>query len=92
MAIEKVVLPQPAYPFKPRNRYKVPVKQWAKWPDVARAVFNSTHEQMIDSQRAFKHPKQEPMPRAHWKTLAWNAAWIAADNVRDCLRSWAAAA
>ncbi len=80
--------PVPEYPFHPRNRYKVPPAQWAKWPDVSRAVFNGMYQQLM-LPRHVQHPRMLAMPYAHWKTIQWNAAWLAADNVRDCLRAWA---
>ena len=65
------------------NRYKVPQKQWRKWSDKAREVFNETYRTMVRNQWAFLHPKAEAAPRAHWRTVAWNAAWIAADAVNE---------
>lgn len=85
---DKVELPVPAYPFYPRNRYKVPEKQWRKWGELSRAVFNGVFEQMADG-RMYVHPRYPAPAAEQWHTIRWNAAWIAADNVRDCLKTWA---
>lgn len=61
------------------NRYKVPQKQWRKWSDLQRHVFNETYGIMAKSPDLFLHRKQEPLSREHWRVTAWNAAWIAAD-------------
>lgn len=66
-----------------RNRYKVQKRMWRKWSQAARKVFNDTHFQMINSQWIFTHPQADKISREHWKTIAWNAAWTAAEAVRD---------
>lgn len=81
-------LPVPRYPLHPSNRYKVPERQWRRWPEIARVVFNAQFQQMRE-QRSLQHPKMATMPKEHWRTIAWNSAWLAADNVRDCLKTWA---
>lgn len=64
------------------NRYKVPAKQWEKWSNTARRVFNGTYFAMRPSmQFAFLHPKAAPISREHWDTVRWNAAWMAAETV-----------
>ena len=61
------------------NRNKVPLKQWKRWSEHARGVFNSLYETMMGDSSIFLHPKA-PTPRPfHWKTTCWNASWIAAD-------------
>lgn len=60
------------------NRHKVPAKQWKRWSDHARHVFNAVFAGMAD-QPLFLHPKATPAKREHWKTTRWNAAWTAAD-------------
>jgi len=68
-----------------RNLYRVPKKQWRKWSDLARKVFNATYNFMMDNTKVMIHPKS-PMPKpVHFKTIAWNAAWIAADAVDDVI-------
>ena len=63
------------------NRNKVPVKQWRKWSPVARKVFNEVYGTMNKNQWTFLHPKQDKLSARMWNTVAWNAAWIAADAV-----------
>ncbi len=50
-----------------------------KWSNTARRVFNETYGTLRDNQRIFLHPKQDALTTAKWNTVAWNAAWIAAD-------------
>lgn len=67
------------------NIHKVPKKQWRKWDIVGRRVFNMTYELMLENPNLFRHPK-DPSVSARWaKTTAWNAAWIAADHVKEAL-------
>jgi hypothetical protein len=60
------------------NKHKVPAKQWKRWSDRARAIFNEVFATMVE-QGIFLHPKATPAAREHWKTTRWNAAWVAAD-------------
>ena len=63
-----------------QNRNKVPKKQWTKWNQKEiRLMFNGLYESMMNDPELFKHPKAEPMAPKYWKTISWNAAWIAAD-------------
>jgi hypothetical protein len=64
-----------------RNVNRVPRSQWRKWSKEARAVFNRVYSFMFDNRDLMLHPKQDKPKPAHWKTTAWNAAWIAADAV-----------
>ena len=64
------------------NVFHVPVKQWTKWNEPAKRVFNDVYSSMKQNQSVFKHPKQEKSSREHWKTICWNAAWTAAESVR----------
>ena len=68
-----------------RNRYKVPVKQWRKWSRIARTVFNRVYNFAINNESLLMHPKAPASKPVHWKTTAWNAAWVAADAVDDTL-------
>ena len=61
-----------------KNRYRVPKKQWSRWNEDQRRVFNHVHSAMTGNQDLFMHPKAEPVPVDHWKTTSWNAAWEAA--------------
>lgn len=62
-----------------RNLHKVQLKQWRRWSNQARSVFNDTYAYMAGNQNEFLHPKAKRNVKAHWKTTAWNAAWVAAD-------------
>ena len=68
-----------------RNPYRVPQKQWRRWSEQAKTVFNRTYKFMYDNRAVMLHPKQPVPSPAHWKTTAWNAAWIAADAVDDSI-------
>jgi hypothetical protein len=66
------------------NKYKVPSKQWDKWTVPAQKVFNQTYSWLNNNQAKTKHPKDTIVSKTLWKTVAWNAAWIAAgasDNI-----------
>lgn len=68
------------------NIHKVPKKQWRKWDVVGRRVFNKTYDVMVLNPDLFRHPK-DPTRSNRWaKTTAWNAAWIAADHVKEALK------
>lgn len=67
------------------NKNKVPVKQWKKWSDQAKSVFNRLYSFMMSNREVMLHPKSpQPSPQ-HFKTIAWNASWIAADAVDDTI-------
>lgn len=66
------------------NTYKVPKKQWNKWSDDARYVFNEMMFTM-DIQDLFRHPLAYVQTEDHWMTTRWNAAWTAANLVDDLL-------
>ena len=61
------------------NLYRVPVRKWVKWGPMARQVFNEVYSAMSRNQRLFLHPQAEKVSKRLWRTVAWNAAWIAAD-------------
>lgn len=65
------------------NLYKVSVRQWRKWDAFSRFVFNEVYSSMIGDPWAFSHPKAAEVPDGHWTTTAWNAAWTAAEAVRN---------
>lgn len=68
-----------------RNHNRVPKKQWGKWSKGARQAFNRVYTFMMENPDLMNHPNEPRMKPFHWKTVAWNAAWIAADAVDDCL-------
>ncbi len=57
----------------------MPPKQWNKWPQRAKVVFNNLYRLLRDNQTIFTHPKADEIPDKHWSTIAWNASWEAAD-------------
>ena len=62
------------------NPNKVQKKQWAKWSNHARRVFNDVYKSFRPSmQPVLIHPGATIMPSEHWHTLRWNAAWLAAE-------------
>lgn len=67
------------------NVNKVPMKQWRRWSPRAKHTFNTTYDFLASNQALACHPKVDPQSPAHWKTLSWNAAWIAADAVDELL-------
>ena len=64
-----------------KNKFSVQKKQWRKWPETARAVFNEVYWMMKCNQDLFIAPKQEKTKEKAWSVTAWNAAWIAASAV-----------
>ncbi len=73
---------------KVENIYKVPVKAWRKWYVTAQATFNSTYEYM---QQDVLFPELfNKLSTKTKRVVAWNAAWLAADNMNQVLRSIAA--
>ena len=63
------------------NKNRVPKAQWKKWSDKAHEMFNDIYEMVYDNQRLITHPKMTQVSPAHWKTVAWNTAWLAADKL-----------
>lgn len=68
-----------------RNRYRVPATQWVKWSAAARRMFTELFGCMHRNQWVFLHPHQAALSSAMWRTVAWNAAWLAADAVDGTL-------
>lgn len=66
-----------------KNINHVPKKAWSKWNDSSRRVFNRMYRQMMAGPELFKHPGAPKPKPIHWKVLAWNTAWIAADEVES---------
>jgi hypothetical protein len=61
------------------NKHKVSPKQWSKWSNLAKKVFNNMMESMRPSlQWAFLHPAASPLPKAQWNVTRYNAAVTAA--------------
>lgn len=64
---------------KVTNTHRVPSRMWRRWTIVGRHVFNKTYTHMVQNQDVYKHPQAQTVPEEHFKTTAWNAAFIAAD-------------
>ncbi|NJN35832.1 MAG: hypothetical protein HC794_00775 [Nitrospiraceae bacterium] len=63
------------------NRHKVPKRAWNRWTNAGKKTFNGVYDAMRPKmQFAFTHPEQYPIPRSHWETIRWNAAWQAAHS------------
>lgn len=65
------------------NPHKVPVKQWRKWSDETRSMFNELFPSYAEGfMNALLPPSmyQSVSPKQA-RVLAWNAAWIAADEM-----------
>jgi len=63
------------------NRYKVPQKAWKRWTPKAQEVFNKVFSTMRNKE-LFLHPSVRNIglfTKEQWKTVRWNAAWVAAD-------------
>lgn len=61
------------------NKFKVHQTAWSTWTQIGRDTFNGVFEIMRDGQQQFLHPKQDALSAQKWRTVAWNAAWVAAD-------------
>lgn len=68
-----------------KNIFKVPKKQWSRWSELARGVFNRSYQFFVGNQDKMLHPKAKASTKEQWKTTAWNAAWIAADACDDTI-------
>jgi len=62
------------------NKYKVEV--WTEWNEQQRRLFTELYERMVESPWAFQHPLAVAVEGGHWRTTAWNAAWMAADMLK----------
>jgi hypothetical protein len=64
-------------------QFSVPKKQWNRWNDDEKYIFNSLYGYMKNDQYTFSHPKAAVQNSEYWETTAWNAAWMAADYAKD---------
>lgn len=70
--------------FLTSNKNRVPKKQWLKWSEHARTIFNRVYEFMMENQEIMNHPNAvAALSYTEWKTVCWNSAWIAADACDD---------
>jgi hypothetical protein len=51
------------------------------WSLEARRIFHYLYDFMMLNPEAMQHPDAAEIPAAHWKTIAYNAAWTAANGV-----------
>ena len=65
------------------NKHKVPKRQWLKWGLNSQEVFNGLYEYMDENQHLFIHPHTILIPKEYWNTTAWNAAFMAAELVKQ---------
>lgn len=68
--------------MKIENDHAVPKAQWKKWNDVEKRLFNELYFLSLSHQHLMVHPKASVVEPQHWKTIAWNHAWMAADYAR----------
>jgi len=63
------------------NSHKIPKKQWRRWSEDQRALFNGVYEDILAvGSDAWLHPVtvQRKLSADEFNTIAWNAAWTAA--------------
>ena len=68
---------------KTSNSARVPKRQWAKWSENAKFVFNELYYTMAYNKTNFMHPGQDAPRDEYWETTCWNAAWEAAEAVNQ---------
>jgi hypothetical protein len=64
-----------------KNVYSVPKKVWGGWSKDAQKVFNRSYHFYINNKRVMVHPECPEISQNHWRTIAWNSAWIASNSV-----------
>ncbi len=62
------------------NYYRVQKHTWKKWTPEGRQLFNEIYK-VFRVQNNVNHPEATKIPQAHWETLRWNAAWLAASLI-----------
>lgn len=65
------------------NKHEVMKRQWKKWNENSQELFNGLYEYMEENQHLFIHPMTIQIPQEYWKTTAWNAAFMAAELIKD---------
>lgn len=65
-----------------RNTNGVSASQWKKWPEVSRSTFNEVFAYLIGNQAHCKHPEGPYLHEKHWRTICFNAAYMAANYHR----------
>lgn len=76
----------------PRNMHKVPARRWARWSRLARGVFNETYRAIAWNWTLLAPASLKKLGtfRAR-RILAFNAAWLAADEAQRGVRALRAA-
>lgn len=62
------------------NTHKVYAKQWAKWTEAQRVLFNMVYEDIQAMGSVFVPFKLSPHD---FNVLAWNSAFVAASNLKN---------
>ncbi len=65
------------------NIYGVSKGQWKRWNEQEQNLFNDLFAVMYDNQYLYRHPEACHETASYWKITAWNAAWMAADLLRE---------
>ena len=74
----------PAAMAKVKNTNKVSSRMWSNWRDDQRRLFNATHDEIMRlGPTLMLHPNNVQMPHEEFSTIAWNAAFIAADQLHE---------
>ena len=60
----------------PGNVYHVPKRQWRKWPNAARALYNGLMDDAAEQELIASGAKVDEQD---WFTIRWNLAYLAAD-------------
>ena len=66
-----------------KNKYKVPKKQWGKWTERGRGVFNYIYDVLMYQFKVVCPPKFGELSTNTRKVVAWNTAWLAADAASE---------
>lgn len=70
------------------NKHKVPKRQWRKWNDVGRTVFNETFALKSAKTLDILAPGfLPPLSKRGWSVAMWNVAWLAADAATEASRA-----
>jgi|GEM_PF-4746071 len=67
------------------NKHAVGGEKWNDWHPQAQQTFNYLFEMMTKSVDLFLHPKAPRPSKEGARTTAWNAAWLAADQVHEAV-------
>ena len=67
-----------------RNIHGVSKREWAKWTEQGRSLFNLLYGDMVKSPGIFysANMRDNPPTKKDWKILAWNAAWYVAKSLK----------